>query len=252
MSELDVIIAPSEPRYWIALGSCLVIGLFLTRFVHRQKGKHPGILRAMGATMLGFQLIDLALALTHSDLGFSVHRSLPFHFCGLNAILLGCLCFKMSRTVFAFAGFMGMIGGFHSVVTPQLPSGDALPLFVLFYAKHAALVFVPIILSRSFGFRFRRWDWLRAYGLAVLASTIMMGFNAILNLGFPHPQGLVANYMYVWEAPVADNPLVFDWGWPWYLLPLHVALLVHLVVINALFRKGLPAMSDGAPLRWFE
>jgi len=252
MSELDVVIGPEEPRFWLAIGCCVSIALFLIWGVHRNTAQRERHLRYIGFAMLGMQVLDLTLALGNPDLSFSIHRSLPLHFCGLNTILLGILCFRRSPVVFAFAGFMGMIGGFHSLITPQLPSGDAWPFFLLYYTKHAALVVVPIILARSYGFRFRRWDWLRAYGLAVLASTVMMGVNGVLNTRFPHAQGLTANYMYVWEAPTADNPLILDWGWPWYLLPLHVALLVHLILINALFRKCLSPFEKGAELKWFE
>ena len=66
------------------------------------------------------------------------------------------------------------------------------------------------------------------------------------------PDGLVANYMYVWEIPQANNPLLIDWPWPWYLAPLHVALLVHLIVVNALFRRFLPVSSGDRTLRWYE
>ena len=27
-----------------------------------------------------------------------------------------------------------------------------------------------------------------------------------------------------------------DLGWPWYVLPLHAALILHLLVLNALYR----------------
>ena len=79
-----------------------------------------------------------------------------------------------------------------------------------------------------------------------------MGINAVLNGPLAHPDGLVANYMYVWEIPKANNPLLIDWPWPWYLAPLHVALLVHLIVINAVFRRFLPAEENGRTLRWYE
>ena len=47
---------------------------------------------------------------------------------------------------------------------------------------------------------------------------VVMGVNACAQpLTGARPEGVMANYMYVWEAPVADNPLVFDWAWPWYL-----------------------------------
>lgn len=252
MSELDVIIGPSEPRYWLALGGCAVGAALLLWGVQRIKGDRTRAMRAIGIGMLGMQVFELVHTVVNPDMAFSLHRSLPLHFCGLNAILLGILCFRFNPVLFAFAGFMGMIGGLHSVLTPQLPSGDALPLLVLFYVKHAALVVVPIVMSRSFGWRFRQWDWIRAYVWAVVLSTVVMGFNGWLNLSFPHPDGLTANYMYVWEAPVADNPLIFDWPWPWYLAPLHVALIVHLFVINALFRRFLPAEKEGRRLGWFE
>lgn len=247
-----MIVSPSETRYWVALGACALGAALLMWSVQRVKGDRSSALRAIGIALLGMQVFELVHTVVSPDMAFSLHRSLPLHFCGLNAILLGILCFRFHPVIFAFAGFMGMIGGLHSVLTPQLPSGDALPLFVLFYVKHAALVVVPIVMSRSFGWRFRRWDWIKTYLWAVFLSTAVMGFNALLNLVFPHPDGLTANYMYVWEAPKAENPLVVDWPWPFYLTPLHVALLVHLIVINALFRRFLPADHEGRRLKWYE
>lgn len=241
----------SEPRYWVMLLSCVGAGLWAVRYFHRNLGDSVRARKGLGIFMLGLQGIDLLLALFHPDIGFSIHRSLPLHFCGLNTLLIGFNCFWMNRAIFSFSAFMGMIGGAHSVLTPQLPSGDLLPLLLLFYIKHAALVFVPIIIARSYGLQFRKYDWIRTYGWSVGISTVVMGFNALLNLQFPHPNGLVANYMYVWEAPMADNPLVFDWPWPWYLAPLHVALLVHLILINAAFRRWLPWVVKGNRVAWY-
>jgi len=252
MSEHDVIIAASEPRYWIMMLGCTALGLSGIRYFKRHLQDNPIARKRLGFFMIGLQGLDLLLAVFHPDIGFSIHRSLPLHFCGLNALLIGFNCFWLNRAVFAFSGFMGIIGGAHSLLTPQLPSGDDWPLLLLFYVKHAALVFVPIIMARSYRLTFRRWDWIRTYGWAVGLSMVVMGFNAILNLYFPHPGGAIANYMYVWEAPVADNPLVFDWAWPWYLAPLHVALLAHLILLNAAFRRWSPALLSGERLRWFE
>ena len=252
MTEHDVIISASEPRYWILLLGCVAVGILAVRYFPRHFKDNRRAIQGLGLFMLSLQATDLVLALLHPDIGFSVHRSLPLHFCGLNTILIGLNCFWRNRAVFAFTTFMGMIGGAHSVLTPQLPSGDILPLLLLFYVKHAALVFVPIIIARCCDLHFRRFDWIRTYGWAVLLSTVVMGFNALLNLQFPHPEGAVANYMYVWEAPVADNPLIFDWPWPWYLAPLHVALLVHLILLNAAFRKWHPWTLNGQRVQWFE
>lgn len=252
MVEHDVIISASEPRYWILLLGCVAIGIWAVRYFPRHFKGNRRAIQGLGLFMLSLQASDLVLSLLHPEMSFSVHRSLPLHFCGLNAILIGLNCFWMNRPVFAFTTFMGMVGGAHSVLTPQLTHGDLLPLLILFYVKHAALVFVPIVLARTTALRFRRFDWIRTYGWAVGVSTLMMGVNAVLNLQFPHPDGLIANYMYVWEAPIADNPLVFDWPWPFYLAPLHVALLAHLILINAGFRKWNPATDGGRTLKWFE
>ena len=211
VSELDVVIGPDEPRYWVALGACVVGAAAFLWWTGRMKGDDRCVRHAIGFTILGMQVFEIVHTLTNPAMDFSIHRSLPLHFCGLNAILLGILCFRFNPHVFTFAGFLGMIGGFHSVLTPQLPSGDALPL-----------------------------------------STLVMGINALLNGPFAHPDGLVANYMYVWEIPQANNPLLIDWPWPWYLAPLHVALLVHLIVVNALFRRFLPVSSGDRTLRWYE
>ena len=250
MGELDVVIGPEDPRYWTALAICVLAAAVLLWGTSRAKGKK--VRHALGIAMLGMQVFEWCFTVLHPQMEFTVHRSLPLHFCGFNALLLGIVCFRPNRHVFTFAGFLGMIGGFHSVLTPQFPSGDALPLLVLFYAKHAALVMVPIVLARSFGERFPRWAWCRAYFMAFLLSIVVMGINALLNGPFAHPEGVVANYMYVWEIPQANNPLIIDLPWPWYLAPLHVALLVHLIVVNALFRWLLPTVEDGRRLRWFE
>ena len=79
-----------------------------------------------------------------------------------------------------------------------------------------------------------------------------MAINAVLNGPLAHPDGLVANYMYVWEMPQVDNPFLNDWPWPWYIAPLHVVFIGHLLVVNALFRRFLPFEQEGRRLRWFE
>ena len=52
------------------------------------------------------------------------------------------------------------------------------------------------------------------------------------------------------EPPKVDNPFVFhELAWPWYVLPLHAALILHLLVLNALYRWQLPAQgADAVPL----
>ena len=76
---------------------------------------------------------------------------------------------------------------------------------------------------------------------AALLSTSVGVFNWYLNTY--HPADVTANYMYMWEAPKVDNPFVQDMAWPWYILPLHAALVLHLVIINFCYRWGTPLES---------
>ena len=252
MGQLDVVISPAEPRYWAMMTLCAALAAWSFYYFPKKGADHKGARYGLGIAMLAFQLADLLMAFFVPDMDFSCHRSLPLHLCGVNAILMGLNCFWLNRAVFSFTAFMGIIGGAHSLLTPQLPSGDALPLMLLFFLKHAALVFVPILVGKVYGLRFRKWDWIRTYIWTFALSMVIMGINAVLNVYFARPDGIVANYMYVWAAPVADNPLVFDWAWPWYLVPLHVALLVHLILLNAAFRKWSPVQTEGATIRWYQ
>lgn len=52
-----------------------------------------------------------------------------------------------------------------------------------------------------------------------------------------------ANYMYLMEKPAVPNPF-FAGEWPWYLLVLEVALLLHFYVIYLLFRRPKTEMLE--------
>ena len=98
---------------------------------------------------------------------------------------------------------------------------------------------MPIIMFRHYGMRLPYRGWMKTYGFAVAISTVVGCINWLLNTYLPVPADQAANYMYMWEAPKVNNPLVrADWGWPGYLAPLHVALIAHLIVINAIYRRA--------------
>jgi uncharacterized membrane protein YwaF len=132
---------------------------------------------------------------------------------------------------------MSIIGGFHSFVTPNLIAGYSLPTFINYIFVHSGLVFVPIIMMRHYGMKLRSFDWIRAYGFNVLISTLMIGINTLLNVYVDYPADAAANYMYVIEQPHVESPLLSeDLLWPYYLLPLHVILIIHMLILNAIIR----------------
>ena len=83
MSELDVIISASEPRYWVMLLSCTAIGIMAIRYFSRHLQGNMRAVKGLGIFMLSLQASDLILALFHPEIGFSIHRSLPLHFLSL-------------------------------------------------------------------------------------------------------------------------------------------------------------------------
>jgi hypothetical integral membrane protein (TIGR02206 family) len=248
MNQYDVVIHMSEPRYWALLLGSLLAGLALHwRFKSLGEDRKDRALTQMGWVLISLQIgYQLVMALD-PQFDWTVHRSLPLHFCGINIWLVSLNCFWRNRTVHLFTAFMGTIGGFHAILTPQLTVGDDLPILIHYYINHAALVFVPIVMSQVYGMRFPQWGWVKAYFIAAAASTLMVGVNFALNTWCPGD--VLANYMYMTEPPKADNPFVFhDLAWPWYVLPLHAALVLHLLVLNALYRWRFPASGpDAAP-----
>ena len=58
-------------------------------------------------------------------------------------------CFWRHRMVYTFTAFLGTIGGFHALLTPQLTVGDAFPILLHFYFNHMALIVVPVVMTKA-------------------------------------------------------------------------------------------------------
>ena len=235
----DVVIHMDEPRYWyFMLGSVLAGFVVVQAFQKLTGARKERALRNMGIFMVFVNLIPPLYGILNPDVDLTVHRNLPVHFCGINGWLLALNCFWKNQKVFTFSAFLGTIGGVHALLTPQLTIGDAPVILTHYYFNHTAIVVIPIIMARAYGFRFPQWGWIWTYLAAAVLSTSVGVFNWYLNTY--HPADVTANYMYMWEAPKVDNPFVQDMAWPWYILPLHAALLLHLVVLNFCYRWGTP------------
>jgi hypothetical integral membrane protein (TIGR02206 family) len=236
--KYDVIIHSDEPRYWAMLLGTLLGGLLLIKAMDRLgESARSRFLPKLGWILVGLNLVLPLYAIIHPDQQFLAHRSLPVHFCGMNFLLIALNCFWRNTWVFTFSAFLGTIGGVHSFITPQLTVGDA-PLVIVDYClRHGIIIFMPIVMFRHFGMRFPKMGWLKTYAFAAVASTAVGCINWLLNTYLPVPADQAANYMYMWEPPKVSNPLVRpELGWPGYLAPLHLALIVHLVAIHGIYR----------------
>jgi len=235
----DMVILASEARYWYFLiGSALAGFVAIQGFAKLRGDQKEGALRTAGLVLIVLNLVPTVYGLFSPAVELSLQRSLPFHFCAINGWLIAFNCFWKNTNVFTFSAFMGTIGGLYAVLTPQLTIGDAPAILAHYYFNHTAIVVMPIIMARTYGFRFPRWSWIWTYLAVAVLSTAVGAFNWYLNTY--HPGDITANYMYMWEAPKVKNPFLKGAPWPWYILPLHSALILHLVVINFAYRLGAP------------
>ena len=239
MNDYDVSILPTEARYWFMILGAIIGGyLFIKYFDNLSKENRESALKRLGVVIILVSCFLPIYTILNPDHLFSLHRSLPLHFCGLNFWLIGFNCFIKSRKLFVYTFFMALIGGFYSVLTPFLTVGDA-PLVLLHYmVVHTGLFVVPIVMIRVYGMRLKYFDWIRAYLFTAVCSTIMVFINLYLNLYVENTGGADANYMFVMTQPPIENPFLFEsLEWPFYIFPVHFGALVHMLIINMIYRK---------------
>jgi hypothetical integral membrane protein (TIGR02206 family) len=252
MIHYDVTILPSEPRYWVMMLGAVIGGyLFVKYFDNLSKEKRDPYLKRLGFVLLLTASFLPIYTIVNPEHLFSFHRSLPLHFCSLNIWLIGFNCIFRSRKLFVYTFFMTLIGGFYAVLTPLLTVGDAPFVVVHYIIVHTSLFTVPIVMVRVYGMRLKYYDWIRGYLFAAAISTVMVLINGCLNMYVENTGDAIANYMFVTVAPAVSNPFLFeDLGWPFYLFPVHLGLLIHMLIINMIYRKREqnPIVSD--PRLW--
>ncbi|MCB0762305.1 MAG: TIGR02206 family membrane protein [Flavobacteriales bacterium] len=230
----DVVIGFNEPRLYILAAATVIFYLILLRVVARQTPKTiDKITNTLGVLFLLLSAGLQVSMLMGNTMPWTIHKSIPLHLCQINFILTGINFLIRKRWLWEISTFWGLIGGIHAFITPQLTMGDA-PYFLFFYYfQHGALIFMPIYLWKFYGFRFRKWGWLRVYFITLGYAVFTFTINWILNTFFPGDY--MANYFYVSAPPKADNPLIMG-GWPWYLIPSQIIFILHVVIINMFFR----------------
>lgn len=238
MNSIEVAIEYDDPRYWIMMGGAILFGFLLSKlFDHVQEDKKNKYLIYLGVAMIALQCYMPIVQIIDLDYSFSYHRNLPLHFCSVNFLLMAFNCFIRSRLLFILTAYMGISGGFHSFMTPLLTAGDSIHQITHFVIIHSSLLFIPFIMMRHYGMKFIRFDWVRAYGFDLIISTIMIGINYYLNTFVENPSSDIANYMYVTEAPDVNNPLLpSSLAWPYYMFPIHLLFIFHMLLINQIIR----------------
>lgn len=153
-----------------------------------------------------------------------VQSSLPLHMCGLSAILSGVVLLWRNQRAYEFLFYWGIPGAFHSLLTPEFTSGRAGLLFTEYFISHGGIIASALYLTLVLEMKPRKGSW---WKIALWSQPVLLVIGAANWV-------LDSNYMYLCQKPLANNPFVMG-DWPWYLVGLQIAGLLHLLAVYSPF-----------------
>ena len=209
----------------ITLTLILIVILFGRRLY--DDGKHY---LTLGLSIL-FIIEFVGMEIFHYNKGFwFIEDSLPLHMCAIMWFVTIYLFISKSQWAFELMLFIGMPGGIHSLLTPELTHGTTLLDKIDYFLAHGGLVMAPFYAI----FVLNMWPRKNAIWRAFLIINVIALAVGIVNWVVD------ANYMYLARRPIVDNPLIpppsIIFGqWPYYILIFQLALLGHALVVNVPF-----------------
>ncbi len=213
------ILAPFSDE-WILWNAVTSIFIFILVYFggNLSKESNSTLVKVMLAVMI-FEYVGIQAY--YLDKGYwTVQSSLPFHLCRImwfNAIVV---LITRNQLAFELLLFIGMVGGFHSLLTPELTHGADIVLLIDYFLVHGGLVAVPLFCIFGLGMRPRRFSWIKSF----VYFQVLVFLVAIIDYF------LGANYMYLAEKPNVNNPLLMG-PWPYYILVLQLVTLLHASLI---------------------
>ena len=183
------------------------------------------MLYGMGIYQLGVKFANQISPILSDSYILATH--LPLQLCSISGILAGVVVFYRKQILLEFLYFFGIVGFIHSILTPQFTGGTSTWNIFDYYVGHSMLFIVPIFLMMFYGFRLRKNAWWTSFIYLQLIVVIVSQANVII--------GNNANYMYLAEAPIADN--IFILQDPYHILGFELAALAHFYLLDLVARK---------------
>lgn len=157
---------------------------------------------------------------------WTAEQNLPLQLCDISAMISGIVMLRYRTRLNEVLYYWGVVGGFHSILTPEFTDGIGGFMLPQFYILHAGILVVPImnILHRNDTPRPKSWAWAWLYlqGVAVTLSCV----NLVMG----------TNYFYLCEKPAVDNPLLVG-DWPWYIFVLEFVVIAHCLLLYLPFLR---------------
>ena len=214
--------------WWFGIVASIIISILIIQLAIRI----PPDRRDLLLTFLGIFLLSLEI-MRHFHLLekglWSVSESLPLHLCGLARILAGIMLIKPNKHGFHFLALIGSPGALHALLTPQLNHGKTDFMVFEYYASHTGIILTPLIFAIVLGYRIHDKAWLPSF---IILQFIIL-FVGISNYVFK------ANYMYLAERPIAENPMLIG-EWPWYIIGFEVLGFIHIYFFFKLYKLFRP------------
>ena len=222
------IIEPLSSTWWIGMSLSILVSFGIIQIAIRiPPDKRKILMMILGFTLISIELMQ-QLYLNHLGI-WSLKTSLPIHLCGISGILAGIMMFRSSHYGFEFLALIGSPGALHALLTPQLNHGTIPFLIFKYYVSHAGIILVPLFLAIVLGYRIKRSSWYRVLLLCQVLLIIIGLTNYFIG----------ANYMYLAEKPLVNNPMVVG-EWPWYILGFEFLGLIHILIFYYGYRKMRP------------
>ena len=219
------IIPPFSTEWFIYNLISLIIIISIIYFGKNSSNKNKKKITIGIATLFIFEFFFMDWYHLFTGL-WSVQDSLPLHLCGIMWFISIYMLLTKKQWAFEMVLFIGMPGGLHSLLTPELTHGDSLVHKIDFFIGHGGLILVPFYGIYVLNMWSRKSSWWQSF----IRLQILVIIAAVANYLFE------SNYMYLSHPPIADNPLIpsensFFGKWPYYIVIFEIAVLIHAILI---------------------
>ena len=208
--------------WWIGILSVIAVVFLILKLYKRI----PINKKVVFAKLLGWVLIVIFVVsnvISFENGSWNLQDNLPFQICYISYLIGIVLLFTKKQWMFEWMYFIGIIGGVYALLTPILTIGNSSWFYFEFYFLHSSIILIPLVLLTVKGMKIRVDSWWKTMLRLQIPILILLPLNYILD----------ANYMFLAEKPIVDNPFLIG-EWPFYLIIIDIITLLHVVVIYKL------------------
>tara|TARA_X000001036_G_scaffold172798_1_gene163411 strand:- start:3420 stop:4145 length:726 start_codon:yes stop_codon:yes gene_type:complete len=222
----------SNPELWLASVSVTIACIALIVLIgYNLNDKNKSFFTKFLGVLFFVRFIFLhgyMVGLGHWD----ILNSLPLHLCGISSLVIIFIMFKYNQSMYEYLVLLGIPSAIHSILTPQFINGWDGYYFPEFYLSHGAILLAPLYLSINYGYKLRISSWMTAFRNGLILTL----FIGLINLTIAYFYGMMPNYLYLCQAPIAENPLLFTTQWPYYFFVLVTFMFIHIIIIYYIFK----------------